>query len=47
LDSATIQEKRDVLDMLAIKVTVPPEAFEIEGAVPLETTPFESELTVL
>jgi len=39
LDSATIQEKRDILDMLAIKVTATTGAMNIEGIIPLKTIP--------
>jgi site-specific DNA recombinase len=44
LDSASIQEKRDILDMLAIKVTATPNAINIEGIIPLEIIPSESDL---
>ena len=39
LDSASFQDKRDVLDMLAISVTVTKESTKIDGVIPLETTP--------
>ncbi len=39
LDSASIQEKRDILDMLAIKVAATTEAINIEGIIPLKTIP--------
>ncbi|MFC2040435.1 recombinase family protein [Chloroflexota bacterium] len=39
LSSAGIQEKRDILDMLAIKVTATVDAIDIEGIIPLKTVP--------
>ena len=42
LDSASYQDKRDILDMLAIKVTATPEAINIDGIIPLETTPTQT-----
>ena len=41
MDSASIQEKRDIPEMLAIKVTATTEAISIEGIIPLETIPSE------
>ena len=38
-DSASIQEKRYILDMLAIKVTATTDATNIEGIIPLKTIP--------
>jgi site-specific DNA recombinase len=38
LDNATFQEKRDILEMLAIKVTATPEQVEIQGVILLDTT---------
>jgi len=38
LDSASYENKRDMLDMLAIKVTATADAIEIEGVIPLEPT---------
>ena len=43
LDSASIQEKRDVLEMLDIKVTATIETISIEGIIPLETIPSDSD----
>ncbi len=39
LDSAPYQDKKDILDMLAIKVTATPDAVNIDGVIPLETAP--------
>jgi len=39
LDSASIQEKRDTLDMLAMKVTATTGAINIEGIILLKTIP--------
>jgi hypothetical protein len=39
LDTASLPEKREILDMLAIKVTATTETISIEGVIPLETTP--------
>jgi hypothetical protein len=39
LDAASNQERKDILDMLVIKVIATPEAINIEGVIPLETTP--------
>jgi site-specific DNA recombinase len=36
LDSASYQDKRDILDMLAIKVTATAQAIDIDGVIPLE-----------
>jgi len=44
LDNATYQEKREILDMLAIKVTATPDSIKIEGVIPIETTPSENAL---
>jgi site-specific DNA recombinase len=44
LDSASYQDKMDILDMLAIKVVATPESINIEGVIPLETTPSEPAL---
>ena len=38
LDSASYQEKQEILDMLAIKVTATPDNINIDGVIPLETT---------
>ena len=43
LDSARIQEKRDVLEMLDIKVTATSETISMEGIIPLETIPSDSD----
>jgi site-specific DNA recombinase len=42
LDSASYQDKRDILDMLAIKVTATPDTVSIDGIIPLETTPMQT-----
>ncbi len=42
LDNATYQEKRDILEMLAIRVTATPEHIDIQGVIPLESMPTES-----
>lgn len=42
LDNATYQEKRDILEMLAIKITVTPEQVDIQGIIPLELTSTQS-----
>jgi hypothetical protein len=39
LDTASFQDKRDVLDMLAISVTVTNEPVKIDGVIPFEITP--------
>ena len=39
LDSASYQDKRDILDMLAIKATATQDGVNIEGIIPLETAP--------
>jgi hypothetical protein len=44
LDAASNQERKDILDMLVIKVIATPEAINIEGVIPLETTPPELNL---
>lgn len=36
LDSASYQDKRDILDMLAIKVTATVQSIDIDGVIPLE-----------
>jgi hypothetical protein len=36
LDSASYQDKRDILDMLAIKVTATTEAVSVDGIIPIE-----------
>jgi len=38
LDNATYQEKREILEMLAIKITATPEQVDIQGVIPLDTT---------
>lgn len=38
LDNAAYQEKREVLEMLAIKVTAAPETVTVNGIIPLEST---------
>ena len=38
LDNATYQDKRVILEMLAIKVTATPEQINIQGIIPLEIT---------
>ncbi len=42
LDNATYQEKREILEMLAIKVTATPEHIDIQGVIPLESMPTQS-----
>ena len=42
LDAATYQDKRAILDMLAIKVTATPGHIDIEGIIPLEPTSAQS-----
>jgi hypothetical protein len=44
LDTATYQQKRDILDMLAIKVIASNEGAEIEGIIPLEKIPSDINL---
>jgi hypothetical protein len=39
LDMASYEQKRDILDMLAIKVIASNEGAEIEGIIPLEKIP--------
>ena len=39
LDNATYQDKREILEMLAIKVTATTERIDIQGIIPLETIP--------
>ena len=43
LDFVSIQEKREILDMLAINVMATTEAINIEGIIPLATIPSESD----
>jgi predicted RNase H-like nuclease (RuvC/YqgF family) len=38
LDAASYNEKREMLDMLAIRVTATPDHIDIEGVIPLELT---------
>jgi len=38
LDNATFEDKSEILEMLAIKVTATPEQVEIQGIIPLDTT---------
>ena len=38
LDNATCEDKREVLEMLAIKVTATPERVDVHGIIPLEAT---------
>ena len=42
LDNATFQDKRSILEMLAIKVTATPEQINIQGVIPLDTTSTQS-----
>jgi hypothetical protein len=42
LDKANYQDKRVVLDMLAIRVTATSEAVDIQGVIPLQPTPTQS-----
>jgi site-specific DNA recombinase len=42
LDNATYQDKREVLEMLAIKVIATPERTDVHGIIPLETTSAQS-----
>lgn len=42
LDTACYQDKRDILDMLAIKVTATPDTVNIDGIIPLETKSTQS-----
>ncbi len=44
LDLASYEEKRDILDMLAIKVTAKLDDIDIEGIIPLKTIPSELNL---
>ena len=43
LDAASIQEKRDILEVLESKVTATTETINIEGIIPLETIPSDSD----
>ena len=42
LDNATYQDKREILEMLAIKVTATPEQIDVHGIIPLEATPTQT-----
>lgn len=42
LNNATYQDKREVLEMLAIKVTTTPERIDVHGIIPLEATSTQS-----
>ena len=42
LDKATFKDKREILEMLAIKVTATPEHIHIQGVIPLEATTAQS-----
>ncbi len=42
LDNATYQDKREILEMLAIKVTTTPERIDVYGIIPLEATPTQT-----
>jgi predicted RNase H-like nuclease (RuvC/YqgF family) len=42
LDNATFYEKREILEMLAIKVIATPEHINVEGVIPLEATSRQS-----
>jgi len=42
LDNATFHEKREILEMLAIKVVATPEHINVEGVIPLEATSTQS-----
>jgi site-specific DNA recombinase len=44
LDTASYQEKRDILDMLAIKVIATNQGAHLEGIIPLETIPSDINL---
>ncbi|MEE8194313.1 MAG: hypothetical protein V3T73_02275, partial [Dehalococcoidales bacterium] len=42
LDNATYQDKREILEMLAIKVTATLEQIDVHGIIPLEDTPTQT-----
>lgn len=42
LDNATHQYKREILEMLAIKVTATPERIDVHGIIPIEATPTQT-----
>ena len=42
LGNATFQDKREILEMLAIKVTATPERIDVHGIIPLEATPTQT-----
>ena len=42
LGNPTYQDKREILEMLAIKVTATPERIDVQGIIPLETTPTQT-----
>ena len=42
LENASYQEKREILDMLAIRVTATTESVDIQGVIPLEDTSMQS-----
>ncbi len=42
LGKATFQDKREILEMLAMKVTATPERIDVQGIIPLETTPTQT-----
>ena len=42
LDNASYEEKREILDMLAIRITATREAVDIQGVIPIEATSMQS-----
>jgi len=42
LDNATHKYKREILKMLAIKVTATPERIDVHGIIPIEATPTQT-----
>ena len=42
LDNATYHDKREILEMLAIKVTATPERIDVHGIIPIEDTPTQT-----
>ena len=42
LDNATHQYKREILEMLSIKVTTTPERIDVHGIIPIEATPTQT-----
>ncbi len=42
LDDAAYQDKREILEMLAIKINATPERIDVHGIIPLETTPTQT-----